>query len=97
MKAKKRGALESLLAETAALYQRARAAADEVHGDLGVSAIPPHEPVMSVIGERFINTLFLAAYAAVIAVPIMAMKRRLPGRSSRPKVTKKWRNWLAAC
>ncbi|PIE07167.1 MAG: ABC transporter permease [Rhodobacterales bacterium] len=39
-------------------------------GDLGKSAIPPHEPVISVIGPRFVNTLFLAAYAAVIAVPI---------------------------
>ena len=41
-----------------------------LRGDLGVSAIPPHEPVMSVIGGRFVNTLFLAAYAAVIAVPL---------------------------
>lgn len=41
-----------------------------LHGDLGRSAIPPHEPVASVIGDRFVHTLFLAAYAAVIAVPL---------------------------
>ncbi|WP_272009711.1 ABC transporter permease [Roseovarius sp. ZX-A-9] len=33
------------------------------------SSIVTQEPVISVIGERFMNTLFLAAYAAVIAVP----------------------------
>ncbi|WP_113912299.1 ABC transporter permease [Roseovarius dicentrarchi] len=33
------------------------------------SSIVTQEPVMSVIGERFRNTLFLATYAAVIAVP----------------------------
>ncbi|MCZ4354322.1 ABC transporter permease [Roseovarius aestuarii] len=33
------------------------------------SSIVTQEPVMSVIGARFANTLFLAAYAAVIAVP----------------------------
>jgi len=41
-----------------------------IRGDLGVSAIPPHQPVISVIGPRFTHTLFLAAYAAVIAVPV---------------------------
>ena len=41
-----------------------------LRGDLGLSAIPPHEPVISVIGPRLINTLFLASYAAVIAVPV---------------------------
>ena len=40
-----------------------------LRGDFGVSVISK-EPVVNVIGERFINTLFLAAYAAVIAVPI---------------------------
>ncbi len=44
--------------------------AGAVTGDLGKSAIPPHEPVIAAIGPRFINTLFLAAYAAVIAVPV---------------------------
>ena len=33
------------------------------------SSIVTQEPVMSVIGERFMNTLFLASYAAAIAVP----------------------------
>ena len=33
------------------------------------SSIVTQAPVISVIGERFMNTLFLAAYAAVIAVP----------------------------
>ncbi|QIE47060.1 ABC transporter permease [Pseudohalocynthiibacter aestuariivivens] len=33
------------------------------------SSIVTQEPVISVIGARFMNTLFLAAYAAVIAVP----------------------------
>lgn len=33
------------------------------------SSIVTQEPVISVIGERFRNTLFLATYAAVIAVP----------------------------
>ncbi len=36
--------------------------------DFGRSIVT-QEPVMSVIGERFRNTLFLATYAAVIAVP----------------------------
>jgi peptide/nickel transport system permease protein len=36
--------------------------------DFGKSIVT-QEPVMSVIGERFLNTLFLATYAAVIAVP----------------------------
>lgn len=40
-----------------------------VIGDFGVSAVSG-EPVMNVIGKRFVNTLFLASYAAVIAVPI---------------------------
>jgi len=34
------------------------------------SSIVTQEPVISVVGERFMNTLFLAAYAAVIAVPM---------------------------
>jgi peptide/nickel transport system permease protein len=38
-------------------------------GDFGVSLMTG-EPVAAFIGERFMNTLFLAAYAAVIAVPI---------------------------
>jgi peptide/nickel transport system permease protein len=38
-------------------------------GDFGVSAVTG-EPVVSVIGARFVNTLFLASYAAVIAVPV---------------------------
>ncbi|MBZ8117141.1 ABC transporter permease [Roseovarius sp. LXJ103] len=33
------------------------------------SSIVTQEPVISVIGERFMNTLFLASYAAAIAVP----------------------------
>jgi len=40
-----------------------------VVGDFGLSAVT-REPVIDAIGDRFINTLFLAAYAAVIAVPI---------------------------
>ncbi|MEM8949168.1 MAG: ABC transporter permease [Pseudomonadota bacterium] len=40
-----------------------------VTGDFGVSLVSG-ESVSAAIGERFINTLFLAAYAAVIAVPI---------------------------
>ena len=40
-----------------------------VRGDFGVSAVSG-DPVTKVIGQRFVNTLFLAAYAAVIAVPI---------------------------
>lgn len=40
-----------------------------IQGDFGVSALSG-EPVMDVIGDRFVNTLFLAAYAAVIAVPL---------------------------
>jgi len=39
-----------------------------VRGDFGASIISG-ERVSSIIGERFMNTLFLAAYAAVIAVP----------------------------
>ncbi len=42
--------------------------AGAVVGDFGVS-ITSGEPVSGIIGERFRNTLFLAAYAAVIAVP----------------------------
>ncbi len=42
--------------------------AGAVVGDFGVS-ITSGEPVSGIIGERFVNTLFLAAYAAVIAVP----------------------------
>ncbi|MEO1379277.1 MAG: ABC transporter permease, partial [Pseudomonadota bacterium] len=34
------------------------------------SSIVTKTPVSEVIGERFTNTLFLAAYAAVIAVPV---------------------------
>ena len=34
------------------------------------SSIVTKEPVVNVIGERFIKTLFLASYAAVIAVPV---------------------------
>ncbi len=40
-----------------------------VQGDFGVSLVSG-ERVSSSIGPRFMNTLFLAAYAAVIAVPI---------------------------
>jgi len=40
-----------------------------VVGDFGVSAVSG-EPVINAIGDRFVNTLFLAAYAAVIAVPV---------------------------
>ncbi|MAS06699.1 MAG: ABC transporter permease [Ahrensia sp.] len=40
-----------------------------VQGDFGTSLISG-ERVSSAIGPRFMNTLFLAAYAAVIAVPI---------------------------
>jgi peptide/nickel transport system permease protein len=40
-----------------------------VQGDFGVSLVSG-ERVSAAIGERFLNTLFLAAYAAVIAVPI---------------------------
>ena len=40
-----------------------------VQADFGVSLISG-EPVGSSIGPRFMNTLFLAAYAAVIAVPL---------------------------
>ncbi len=43
--------------------------AGAVRGDFGVSAVSG-EPVISAIGGRLINTLFLAAYAAVIAVPV---------------------------
>jgi len=40
-----------------------------VTGDFGVSLVSG-ERVSSAIGQRFANTLFLAAYAAVIAVPV---------------------------
>ena len=40
-----------------------------ITGDFGVSLVTG-ERVASAIGERFANTLFLASYAAVIAVPI---------------------------
>jgi len=40
-----------------------------VRGDFGISAVT-REPVIDAIGARFVNTLFLAAYAAVIAVPL---------------------------
>lgn len=40
-----------------------------VVGDFGTSLISG-ERVSTAIGERFVNTLFLAAYAAVIAVPV---------------------------
>ncbi|SMH43606.1 ABC transporter permease [Maritimibacter sp. HL-12] len=40
-----------------------------VRGDFGISAVT-REPVIDSIGTRFVNTLFLAAYAAVIAVPL---------------------------
>lgn len=38
-------------------------------GDFGVSLVS-QAPVSEIIGPRFANTLFLAAYAAVIAVPV---------------------------
>ena len=38
-------------------------------GDFGVSLVT-QVPVVEVIGPRFMNTLFLATYAAVIAVPV---------------------------
>lgn len=38
-------------------------------GDFGVSAVTG-DPVLKIIGARFVNTLFLASYAAVIAVPV---------------------------
>lgn len=40
-----------------------------VQGDFGVSLVTQEE-VSSKISERFVNTLFLATYAAVIAVPL---------------------------
>lgn len=40
-----------------------------VTGDFGVSLVS-QAPVSEIIGPRFANTLFLAAYAAVIAVPV---------------------------
>ncbi|WP_223475563.1 ABC transporter permease [Oricola indica] len=43
--------------------------AGAVQGDFGVSLVSG-DRVSSAISERFINTLFLAAYAAAIAVPI---------------------------
>lgn len=42
---------------------------DAVVFDFG-SSVVSRTPVTELIGERFMNTLFLAAYAAVIAVPI---------------------------
>lgn len=42
---------------------------DAVVLDFG-SSIVTKVPVTQIIGERFVNTLFLAAYAAVIAVPV---------------------------
>ncbi|MCR9146587.1 MAG: ABC transporter permease [Rhodobacteraceae bacterium] len=42
---------------------------DAVTFDFG-SSIVTDERVVNIIGERFANTLFLAAYAAVIAVPV---------------------------
>ena len=41
-----------------------------VVGDFGVSLIDQETRVSEKIGPRFMNTLFLAAYAAVIAVPL---------------------------
>lgn len=43
--------------------------AGAVVGDFGVSLVS-QTPVSEAIGPRFLNTLFLAAYAAVIAVPV---------------------------
>jgi len=43
--------------------------AGAVVGDFG-SSLVSKQPVAETIGPRFMNTLFLAAYAAVIAVPI---------------------------
>lgn len=43
--------------------------AGAVSGDFGVSLVSG-ERVSEAISERFANTLFLAAYAAVIAVPV---------------------------
>ncbi|MCI5075602.1 ABC transporter permease [Oricola sp.] len=43
--------------------------AGAVQGDFGISLVK-QEPVSASIGPRFASTLFLAAYAAVIAVPI---------------------------
>ena len=40
-----------------------------ITGDFGVSLVS-QQPVTEAIGPRFANTLFLAAYAAVIAVPV---------------------------
>jgi peptide/nickel transport system permease protein len=40
-----------------------------ITGDFGVSLVT-QTPVVDIIGPRFMNTLFLATYAAVIAVPI---------------------------
>ena len=42
---------------------------DAVNGDLGMS-LANKRPVVTVIGPRLWNTLFLALYAAVIAVPL---------------------------
>jgi len=42
---------------------------DAINGDLGTS-LANKRPVATVIGPRLWNTLFLAAYAAVIAVPL---------------------------
>jgi len=46
--------------------------AGAVQGDFGISLIS-EERVAEKIGPRFMNTLFLAAYAAVIAVPVSIM------------------------
>jgi len=42
---------------------------DAAHGDLG-NSLANKRPVIDVIGPRLWNTLFLAVYAAVIAVPL---------------------------
>ena len=44
-----------------------------LQADFGVSLVSG-ERVSSSIGPRFVNTLFLAAYAAVIAVPLAIMR-----------------------
>ena len=43
--------------------------ANAVTLDFGTSVVTK-KPVMLLIGERFMNTLFLATYAAIIAVPV---------------------------
>lgn len=45
---------------------------DAVQGDLGKS-LANKRPVIDVIGPRLVNTLFLAIYAAVIAVPLSVL------------------------